>query len=90
VTDRTIQNVHRLLRPGGTLYVSDFPTHVPGAPGFNYASFLGAIDSADNCEPFAPAFIRSQLERKLEANGFKLRAPKGKGGSFVRIADKLA
>ena len=39
----------------------------------NYTNFLGAIDSADNSEPYAPEFVRSNVEAKLRRQGFTLR-----------------
>lgn len=74
VTDRTIANVYRMLRPGGTFWISDFPT-LGNAPagGIHYTNLLGAIDSADNCEPYAPEFVRSNIEEKLKDLGFVLR-----------------
>jgi SAM-dependent methyltransferase len=73
VTERTIANVFRLLRPGGTFWISDFPTEGTDPEGLNYTGFLAAIDSADNSEPYAPDFVRCNIERRLEAVGFRLR-----------------
>jgi len=73
VTKRTIANVFRLLRPGGTFWVSDFPTLGHDPHGLHYDGFLGAIDSADNSEPYAPDFVRANVEELLTAAGFVLR-----------------
>lgn len=73
VADRTIANVFRLLRPGGTFWISDFPTLGTDPQGLNYTNFLGTIDSADNSEPYAPEFARSNIEEKLRRQGFTLR-----------------
>jgi ubiquinone/menaquinone biosynthesis C-methylase UbiE len=74
VVNRVIANVFRLLRPGGTFWVSDFPTLGNDTAGMlNYTNFLGAIDSADNSEPYAPEFVRSNVEAKLRRQGFSLR-----------------
>ena len=73
VVDRTIANVYRMLRPGGTFWVSDFPTLGLNPKGLNYTNFLGSIDSADNSEPYAPEFVRSNIEDKLRRLGFTLR-----------------
>lgn len=73
VVDRTIANVYRMLRPGGTFWISDFPTLRENQKGLNYTNFLGSIDSADNNEPYAPEFVRSNIEDKLRNLGFTLR-----------------
>lgn len=73
VVDRTIANVYRMLRPGGTFWISDFPTLGNDPQGLHYTNLLGAIDSADNCEPYAPEFVRSNIEEKLKKLGFALR-----------------
>ena len=73
VVDRTIANVYRMLRPGGTFWISDFPTLDEKSTGFRYTNLLGAIDSADNSEPYATEFVRSNIEDKLRNLGFVLR-----------------
>lgn len=73
VVDRTIENAFRLLRPGGTLWFSDFPTVGNDPDGLHYDGMLGALDSADNSEPFAPEFTRSNVEQRLKDAGFVLR-----------------
>lgn len=73
VVDRTIANVYRMLRPGGTFWISDFPTLREDHKGLKYTDLLGSIDSADNSEPYAPEFVRSNIEDKLKNLGFTLR-----------------
>lgn len=73
VVDRAIANVFRMLRPGGTFWISDFPSLSKDSKGLNYTNFLGTIDSADNSEPYAPEFVRSHIEDKLRRQGFRLR-----------------
>ena len=73
VVKLTIKNVFRLLRPGGTFWFSDFPTLGNDPGGLHYDGMLGALDSADNCEPYAPEFVRSNVEHLLKTTGFVLR-----------------
>jgi len=73
VVDQTIKNVFRLLRPGGTFWFNDFPTLGNDPKGLHYTGMLGALDSADNSEPFAPEFTRCNVEQRLKDAGFKLR-----------------
>jgi SAM-dependent methyltransferase len=89
VTRRTIANVFRLLRPGGTFWISDFPTAGTDPEGLDYTGFLAAIDSADNSEPYAPDFVRCGVEGLLEQAGFTLRYPPGPGiRDHGRVCDK--
>lgn len=76
IMDRAIRNFYRLLRPGGTLWFSEFPTLGHDPDGLHYDGMLGALDSADNSEPFAPQFVRSDVEKRLIDAGFKLRFDK--------------
>ena len=73
VVDQTIKNVFRLLRPGGTFWFFDFPTLGNDPKGIHYTGVLGAFDSADNSEPYAPEFTRCNIEQRLQDAGFKLR-----------------
>jgi len=75
IIDRAIANAFRLLRPGGTFWISDFPTQgaEPNSDGLNYHGYLAAIDSADNSEPYAPDFVRCNVEERLAKCGFRLR-----------------
>lgn len=89
VADRTIANVYRMLRPGGTFWISDFPTLSQNPKGLNYTNFLGTIDSADNSEPYAPEFVRSNIEEKLRRQGFTLRYENPEDMNvFGRVCDK--
>lgn len=89
VVDRTIANVYRMLRPGGTFWISDFPTLKEGQKGLSYTNFLGSIDSADNNEPYAPEFVRSNIEDKLRNLGFVLRCEDPEDMQvYGRVCDK--
>lgn len=62
-----INEIHRVLRPGGTLTVVDAPnnTQLP-APNRLWQEF----DARFNCEPYAPAFVASNLPGMLGTAGF--------------------
>lgn len=70
----TISEIHRLLRPGGTFVMWDFPTASAESPG--YASFAGLMDAADNCEPYAYGFVTCNVEQIIEGTGLQLRSNK--------------
>lgn len=89
VVDRAIANVFRLLRKGGTFWFSDFPTLGNDPKGLNYDGMLGALDSADNSEPFAPEFTRCNVEQRLKDAGFSLRYEKPEDiNVHGRVCDK--
>ncbi|WP_321325494.1 class I SAM-dependent methyltransferase [uncultured Parasphingorhabdus sp.] len=89
VVEQTIKNVFRLLRPGGTFWITDFPTAGNDPEGLDYDGVLGALDSADNSEPYAPEFVRSNVEKKIRDAGFVLRYEDPKDiNLYGRVCDK--
>lgn len=91
VTDQVIKEVFRVLRPGGTFVVFDFPSEEGDLDRLDYSGFLGSMDSSDNSEPYAPAFIRCGFEKKLEDAGFSLRYTDAEEmGKHGRVCDKPA
>lgn len=89
IVNRTIENVFRLLRPGGTFWFSDFPTLGNDPDGLHYDGMLGAFDSADNSEPFAPEFVRCNVEQRVKDAGFNLRYEKPEDiNVHGRVCDK--
>lgn len=91
VIDKAIENIFRLLRPGGTLWIKDFPSLGHDPDGLHYDGMLAALDSADNSEPYAPDFVRSNIEQKLTDAGFKLRYEKPEDiNKYGRVCDKPA
>ena len=67
-----LAEIRRLLRPGGTYVMWDFPTATPEAPG--YGGFAGLMDAADNGEPYAYGFVKCGIEGLLAEAGLKLRS----------------
>ncbi|MBL8630095.1 MAG: class I SAM-dependent methyltransferase [Rhodospirillaceae bacterium] len=72
VIKKTLSEIRRLLRPGGTYVMFDFPTATPQSPG--YGGFAGLMDAADNGEPYAYGFVKCGIEELLEEAGLKLRS----------------
>jgi ubiquinone/menaquinone biosynthesis C-methylase UbiE len=64
-----IEEVRRLLRPGGTFTIVDAPNgrDFP-APNRLWMDF----DARFNCEPYSPAFVASDLRAMLESHGFEV------------------
>jgi len=72
VIRHTIAEVLRVLRPGGTFVIWDFPTNTPQEQRFALYSLM--FDSADNGEPYSTDFVYSHVEQLLKAAGFSLRS----------------
>ncbi|MBL8642885.1 MAG: class I SAM-dependent methyltransferase, partial [Rhodospirillaceae bacterium] len=72
VIKKTLAEVRRVLRPGGTYVMFDFPTATPQSPG--YSGFAGLMDAVDNGEPYAYGFVKCGIEELLEEAGLKLRS----------------
>lgn len=62
-----INEVFRVLRPGGTFTVIDAP-NATALPAANRV--WQVFDAEFNCEPYAPAFVASDLVGMLDAAGF--------------------
>jgi len=87
VLDKTLREVHRVLRPGGTFVVWDFASAEPGKPG--YSGLVGLMDAADNGEPYAHEFVTCNVEQKLQDVGFTLRSGVQPGVMMgSRVCDK--
>ncbi len=68
----TIEEIRRVLRPGGTFVIWDFPTNTPDEERFALYSLM--FDSADNGEPYSTDFVYSHVEDLLKGAGFTLRS----------------
>lgn len=89
VIDRTLTEIKRVLRPGGTFVMWDFVSAAPGKPG--YSGLIGLMDAVDNCEPYAVEFVTCDVESKMKNLGFEIRSgvpPNVMMGS--RVVDKPA
>lgn len=66
-----LAEVHRVLRPGGTFSIFEFPSHgaTPLPPAMR---FMIDYDSRDNCEPFSVGFVYSDFRGILAEAGFEV------------------
>jgi len=66
-----VEEVSRVLRPGGTFAIFEFPNN-PGDSLPPFYRYLIDFDSRDNCEPYSPGFVNSDFRGILDAAGFDI------------------
>lgn len=88
VIEKTLQEAHRVLRPGGTFVLWDFASASEENPG--YGGILGLMDAADNGEPYAPGFVTMDVEKVIEETGFNIRSIGTPLQVHDRVCDKPA
>ncbi len=85
-----VAEMHRVLRPGGTFSIYEFPNNDQNqvAPSYRY---LIDYDSKNNCEPYSPGFVASDFKGILEAAGFLVEAGPSLTNPFLQslIARKI-
>ncbi|MEL7188187.1 MAG: class I SAM-dependent methyltransferase [Pseudomonadota bacterium] len=65
-----IAETFRVLRPGGTFSIYEFPNNNENFAVSDAHRFMIDNDSRDNCEPYSPAFVASDFKGILEGAGF--------------------
>lgn len=63
---RVLEEVHRVLRPGGAVIILDFTSRDPKGP-FDSMDYFRDIDSRYNGEPFASPFVYSDFAGLIES-----------------------
>lgn len=69
VMEMIIAEMFRVLRPGGTFSIYEFPNNDHEQMPASYR-FLVDYDSRNNCEPYSPGFVASDFRGMLESAGF--------------------
>jgi len=69
VIKKTVAELFRVLRPGGTLCIYEFPSASPNMPPSQ--RWLIDYDSINNCEPYSPGFVYLDFHGLLQSTGFK-------------------
>lgn len=63
-----IEEAYRILRPGGTFCIWEFPSASQNLPPSQ--RFLIDYDSRNNCEPYSPGFVYADFHAILKDAGF--------------------
>lgn len=82
ITEKVIPEVARVLRPGGTFSVYEFPSASQRLSPV--ARFLIDYDSRDNCEPYSPEFVRGDFHGLLRDSGFDVQPGPGLSNGFLQ------
>lgn len=98
VIERTLAEVHRVLRPGGTFVLMDFATQEAddatkerdGTLGYGggYGGVYGLMDATDNGEPYSPGLVTMNVERHIADSGLVMRPIENPGRTVNRVCDK--
>ena len=86
IIKKTLREVIRVLRPGGTFVLWDFPTSKKDNSG--YGGLYGIMDAADNGEPYAPGFVNMGVEKYIKQAGFDIRYIGEPSRLHDRVCDK--
>ncbi len=71
IIPRVVNEMHRILRPGGTFTIFEFPNNY-GVQLPPAQRFLIDYDSKNNCEPYSLDFVESNFLGMLKDAGFDL------------------
>jgi len=89
VIRQTIAEAFRVLRPGGTFVIWDFPS--VAADDGRFSGFIRYMDAADNGEPYSCEFVECDVEAIIPEQGFSLRYTDTEGLlRHGRVCDKPA
>jgi ubiquinone/menaquinone biosynthesis C-methylase UbiE len=69
VIKQTVVELFRVLRPGGTVCIYEFPNAGPNMPASQ--RWLFDYDSINNCEPYSPGFVYLDFYGLLRSAGFE-------------------
>lgn len=65
-----LKEVYRIMRPGGTVNILEFPNANKGLTP--WARFVIDFDSRNNCEPYSPDLVYNDLHGVIRDTGFEI------------------
>jgi len=86
-----IAETYRVLRPGGTFTIYEFPSNDKGQVSAS-TRFLVDYDSRNNCEPYSPDFVAADFRGIIEEAGFEVADGPALSNTFLQslVATKPA
>ena len=81
--EEIVKEVHRVLRPGGTFSIFDFPNNYGQTLSPSYR-FLIDFDSRNNCEPYSVAFVHCDFMGILRRAGFEVSEGPATSNPFLQ------
>ena len=90
VIKKTVAEMFRVLRPGGTCCIYEFPSAGPNMPASQ--RWLIDYDSINNCEPYSPGFVYLDFHGLLKQTGFQTAKGPANSNTFLQtiVATKPA
>jgi ubiquinone/menaquinone biosynthesis C-methylase UbiE len=82
VIKQTVAEMFRILRPGGTVSIFEFPSAGPNMPASD--RWLIDYDSINNCEPYSPGFVYLDFYGLLKENGFETAPGPANSNPFLQ------
>ena len=79
IIEATVNEMFRILRPGGNFCIFEFPSAGPNMRASQ--RWMIDYDSINNCEPYSPGFVYADFHGMLKAAGFEINeGPKNSNG----------
>lgn len=90
IISETVQDVFRVLRPGGVFTIFEFPSASQNLPPSQ--RFMIDYDSKNNCEPYSVGFVYADFHKIIKDAGFVLTPGPKNSNPFLQtlIATKPA
>jgi len=82
VMKKVMHEMFRILRPGGTFNIFEFPNASQDLPPSQ--RFLIDYDSRNNCEPYSPAFVNSDFRQIIQDAGFTIKDGGASSNPFLQ------
>ncbi|MEM7569639.1 MAG: class I SAM-dependent methyltransferase [Pseudomonadota bacterium] len=77
-----VNDVFRVLRPGGTFSVFEFPSASQNLPPSQ--RFMIDYDSKNNCEPYSPGFVYADFHKIIKDAGFTIEQGPKNSNPFLQ------